>query len=146
MAAGADGAAAANWLVGDVAGQLSAEGLGIEASGLTGAHVAELIALIDDGTLSTKLAKQVLTGVIASRGAKGPAEVADEQGLKQVSDEGELRGIVERVVADNADTVEAIRGGNDKAIGALVGQVMKETTRQADPRKTNELLREFIGS
>ncbi|HSK22081.1 MAG TPA: Asp-tRNA(Asn)/Glu-tRNA(Gln) amidotransferase subunit GatB [Egicoccus sp.] len=146
VAAGADGAAAANWLVGDIAGQLSAEGLEMQTSGLTGAHVAELIALIDDGTLSTKLAKQVVAGVIESRGARGPAQVADEQGLQQVSDEGELRGIVEQVVANNADTVEAIRGGNDKAIGALVGQVMKETRGQADPRKTNELLREVIGS
>ena len=145
VAAGAGGSAAANWLVGDVAGQLSAEGVGMAQSGITGTHIAELIALIDDGTLSTKLAKQVLTGMIEARGAKGPAEVAQEQGLEQVSDEGELRGIVEQVVAANADTVEAIRGGNDKAIGALVGQVMKATRGQADPRKTNELLREVIG-
>ncbi|GGI06196.1 Asp-tRNA(Asn)/Glu-tRNA(Gln) amidotransferase subunit GatB [Egicoccus halophilus] len=144
--AGASASAVANWLTGDVAGQLSSEGVELAESGLTGTHVAELIGLIDDGTLSTKLAKQVLTGVIAARGARGPAQVADEQGLKQVSDEGELRGIVEQVVADNAGTVEAIRGGNDKAIGALVGQVMKQTRGQADPRKTNELLREVIGS
>ncbi|MFA9430448.1 Asp-tRNA(Asn)/Glu-tRNA(Gln) amidotransferase subunit GatB [Egicoccus sp. AB-alg2] len=143
--AGAQPSAAANWLTGDVAGQLSSEGLELSESGLTGRHVAELIGLIEDGTLSTKLAKQVLTGVIASRGAKGPAQIADEQGLKQVSDEGELRAIVERVVADNAGTVETIRGGNQKAVGALVGQVMKETRGQADPRKTNELLREIIG-
>jgi aspartyl-tRNA(Asn)/glutamyl-tRNA(Gln) amidotransferase subunit B len=79
------------------------------------------------------------------RGAKGPKQVAEDEGLQQVSDEGELRRIVEDVVASNAGTVEAIRGGNDKAIGALVGQVMKATRGQADPRKTNELLREVIG-
>ncbi|MFA9444881.1 Asp-tRNA(Asn)/Glu-tRNA(Gln) amidotransferase subunit GatB [Egicoccus sp. AB-alg6-2] len=146
VAAGADASAAANWLVGDVAGQLSAEGVDFAGSGLTGTHVAELIALIEDGTLSTNLAKQVLTGMIQSRGAKGPAQIAKEQGLEQVSDEGELRGIVEQVVADNADTVAAIRGGNDKAIGALVGQVMKQTRGKADPRTTNQLLRELIGS
>ena len=145
VAAGADAARAANWLAGDVAGQLAAAELEIDDSGFTGDHLAELIALIDDGTLSTKLAKQVLSLVIDARGAKGPAAVADEQGLKQVSDEGELRGIVADVVADNADTVQAIRDGNDKAIGALVGQVMKATKGQADPRKTNELLREAIG-
>jgi aspartyl-tRNA(Asn)/glutamyl-tRNA(Gln) amidotransferase subunit B len=71
--------------------------------------------------------------------------VAEEQGLQQVSDEGELRAIVQQVVADNAGTVDDIRGGNAKAIGALVGQVMKATRGQADPRKTNELLRELIG-
>ena len=142
---GADPVVAANWLVGDVAGQLTSEGLELADSGFTGAHLFELVRLIDDGTLSTKLAKQVLAGVIAGRGGKGPAEVAEEQGLQQVSDEGELRAIVAQVVADNARTVEDIRGGNAKAIGALVGQVMKATRGQADPRKTNELLRELIG-
>ncbi len=101
--------------------------------------------LIVDGTLSTKLAKQVLEVLVEERGAKGPAAIASERGLQQVSDEGELRTICEQVVADNAATVEQIRGGNDKAIGALVGQVMKATKGQADPRKTNELLRELIG-
>ncbi|TVP72247.1 MAG: Asp-tRNA(Asn)/Glu-tRNA(Gln) amidotransferase subunit GatB, partial [Nitriliruptor sp.] len=142
---GADPVVAANWLVGDVAGQLTSEGLELADSGFTGAHLFELVRLIDDGTLSTKLAKQVLAGVIAGRGGKGPAEVAQEQGLQQVSDEGELRAIVAQVVADNARTVDDIRGGNTKAIGALVGQVMKATRGQADPRKTNELLRELIG-
>jgi aspartyl-tRNA(Asn)/glutamyl-tRNA(Gln) amidotransferase subunit B len=143
--AGADPVAVTNWLTGEVTGQLSSAGLDPEDSGLSGAHVAELVALVDDGTLSTKLAKQVLGGVIEARGAKGPKQVAADEGLQQVSDEGELRAIVEDVVANNAGTVEAIRGGNDKAIGALVGQVMKATRGQADPRKTNELLREVIG-
>jgi aspartyl-tRNA(Asn)/glutamyl-tRNA(Gln) amidotransferase subunit B len=143
--AGADPVAVTNWLTGEVTGQLSSAGLDPEDSGLSGAHVAELVALVDDGTLSTKLAKQVLGGVIEARGAKGPKQVAADEGLQQVSDEGELRTIVEDVVAKNAGTVEAIRGGNDKAIGALVGQVMKATRGQADPRKTNELLREVIG-
>jgi aspartyl-tRNA(Asn)/glutamyl-tRNA(Gln) amidotransferase subunit B len=88
----------------------------------------------------------VLGGVIEARGGKGPKQVAADEGLQQVSDEGELRAIVEDVVAANAGTVEAIRGGNTKAIGALVGQVMKATRGQADPRKTNDLLREVIGS
>ena len=145
VAQGAEPAAAANWLVGDVAGQLAAEDLELSESGFTGAHLAELLALIDEGTLSTKLAKQVLTGVLAARGARGPSEVAEAEGLQQVSDEAELRAIVERVVADNAGTVADIRGGNTKAIGALVGQVMQATRGQADPRKTNELLREMIG-
>jgi aspartyl-tRNA(Asn)/glutamyl-tRNA(Gln) amidotransferase subunit B len=145
VAAGADPVAVTNWLTGEVTGQLSSAGLDPEDSGLSGAHIAELVALVDDGTLSTKLAKQVLGGVIEARGAKGPKQVAADEGLQQVSDEGELRAIVEDVVANNAGTVEAIRGGNDKAIGALVGQVMKATRGQADPRKTNELLREVIG-
>jgi aspartyl-tRNA(Asn)/glutamyl-tRNA(Gln) amidotransferase subunit B len=146
VAAGASANAVANWLTGEVTGQLSAAGLDPDDSGMHGGHVAELVALVDDGTLSTKLAKQVLGGVIEARGTKGPTQVAEDEGLQQVSDEGELRAIVEDVVANNAGTVEAIRGGNDKAIGALVGQVMKATRGQADPRKTNELLRDVIGA
>ncbi|MFP4311248.1 MAG: Asp-tRNA(Asn)/Glu-tRNA(Gln) amidotransferase GatCAB subunit B, partial [Nitriliruptoraceae bacterium] len=122
-----------------------AEGLELADSGLTGAHLAELLELLADGTLSTKLAKQVLAAVIEVRGSQGPAAIAAARGLQQVSDEGELRAVVEQVVADNAGTVADIRGGNAKAIGALVGQVMKATKGQADPRKTNELLRELIG-
>ncbi|MCC5947497.1 MAG: Asp-tRNA(Asn)/Glu-tRNA(Gln) amidotransferase subunit GatB [Nitriliruptoraceae bacterium] len=143
--AGGDPQLVANWLAGDLVGQLAAAEVTLEESGVTGAHLAELVGLVADGTLSTKLARQVLDGLIEERGAKTPAEVAKDRGLEQVSDEGELRTIVERVIAANADTVEDIRGGNAKAIGALVGQVMKETRGQADPRKTNELLRELIG-
>jgi aspartyl-tRNA(Asn)/glutamyl-tRNA(Gln) amidotransferase subunit B len=145
VAAGAPAGPVANWLTGDVTGQLTAAGLSVEDSGLTGAHVAELVAMVDDSTLSTTLAKQVLEGVIEERGAAGPRQVAEARGLQQVSDEGELRAIVQQVVDDNGATVEDIRGGNQKAIGALVGQVMKATRGQADPRKTNELLRELIG-
>ena len=144
VAAGAEATAAANWLAGDVVGQLAAEDLSLAASGLTGAHLAELTRLIDDGTLSNTLAKEALAGVIASRGASSPAAVAAERGLEQVSDVGELQRIVDDVVAANPDTVAAIRSGNDKAIGALVGQVMKATKGQVDPRKTNELLRTAI--
>lgn len=145
VSAGAGARAVGNWLAGDLAGQLSAAGLGIDQSGVTGVQLAELVALIDDGTLSTKLAKQVLETLVAERGARSPKQIAAEEGLQQVSDEGELRAIVAQVVADNADTVDSIRAGNDRAIGALVGQVMKATKGQADPRKTNELLREAIG-
>jgi aspartyl-tRNA(Asn)/glutamyl-tRNA(Gln) amidotransferase subunit B len=60
-------------------------------------------------------------------------EIAADEGLEQVSDEGELQAIVDQVIADNPDTVQTIRDGNDKAIGALVGQVMKATRGQADP-------------
>ena len=145
VAAGADPVAVAIWLTGEVTGQLTSAGVDLDEAGVTGAHVAELLALIDDGTLSNNLAKEVVGHLVADRGRRGPAAIAEEEGLQQVSDEGELRAIVEQVVADNAETVEDIRGGNQKAIGALVGQVMRATKGQADPRKTNELLRELIG-
>ncbi len=144
LAAGADASRAANWLTGDVTGHVASSGVALADCGLTGAHLAELDALLTEGTLSTKLAKQVLMALLDERGARGPRQLAQEEGLEQVSDEGELTRIVAQVVADNPGTVATVRGGNDKAIGALVGQVMKATRGQADPRKTNELLRAAI--
>lgn len=144
VADGADARTAANWLVGDIAGQVAAAGTTFADSGITGAHLGELLALVDDGSLSNNLAKQVVEHLVADRGSRTPAEVAEAEGLQQVSDTGELQAIVDRVVADNPDTVATIRDGNAKAIGALVGQVMKATQGQADPRATNELLRASI--
>jgi aspartyl-tRNA(Asn)/glutamyl-tRNA(Gln) amidotransferase subunit B len=143
-AAGAPVAAAATWIAGEVTGQLGAAGLDLADSGLTGAHVAELVAMIEDARLSSTMAKQVLAGVIESRGAEGPAAFAEGRGLVQMSDATELGAIVARVVASDPDSVAAVRAGNDRAIGALVGRVMRETGGAADPRLTNELLRAAI--
>ncbi len=144
VAAGADPVTVANWLSGEVTAHLNERGLEPASSGLSGAHVAELVSLIADGTLSNKLAKKVLTGVFDAGGEKLPGQVADEQGLKQVSDEGELQAIVDEIVANNPEIVEKIKGGADKAIGALVGQVMKATRGQANPGLANDLLRKAI--
>jgi aspartyl-tRNA(Asn)/glutamyl-tRNA(Gln) amidotransferase subunit B len=141
LAVADDAATVANWLTGELLGAVEGD---VHDSGLSGAHVGGLVALLADGTLSNKLGKQVLATMVAERGTRLPAQVAEEEGLQQVSDEGALQGIVDQVVADNAGTVEAIRGGNAKAIGALVGQVMKATRGQADPGLTNELLRRAI--
>ncbi len=146
VAAGAAAPMAANWLAGEVTGHLSATGTTIEASGLTGAHVAELVAMIEEGTLSSTMAKQVLAAVLEGRGAEGPREVAAARGLQQIGGDDELGAIIAEVVAANADAAAAVRSGNDKAIGALVGQVMKATQGRADPKRTNELLREAIAA
>jgi aspartyl-tRNA(Asn)/glutamyl-tRNA(Gln) amidotransferase subunit B len=135
---------AANWLTGELIGTCAQADVEVHDSGLDGAWVGELVALVGDGTLSNKLAKQVLQTGVEERGGRSPRTIAQEEGLEQVSDEGELQAIVDQVVAENAGTVEAIRGGNEKAIGALVGQVMKATRGQADPRLTNQLLRDTI--
>ena len=141
---GVDAGVAANWLTGELLGACAQAEVGVHDSGLSGAWIGELVALVTDGTLSNKLGKQVLATGVEERGERSPSTIAEEEGLQQVSDEGELQGIVDQVVADNPDTVQTIRDGNDKAIGALVGQVMKATRGQADPRLTNELLRRSI--
>ncbi len=146
VAAGAPAPAAANWLAGEVTGWLAAEGVALADAGLTGTHVAELVAMVEEGAVSATQAKQVLAGVLEDRGAAGPRAVAEARGLSQLRDEGELARVVAEVVAANPDAVAAVRDGNDRAIGALVGQVMRATGGSADPRRTNELLRAAIGS
>ncbi len=126
VAAGAPAPSAANWLAGEVTGWLAAEGVALVDSGLTGPHLAELVAMVDEGAVSATQAKQVLAGVLEERGATAPRAVAE-------------------VVAANPEAVAAVRDGNDRAIGALVGQVMRATGGSADPRRTNELLRAAIG-
>jgi aspartyl-tRNA(Asn)/glutamyl-tRNA(Gln) amidotransferase subunit B len=146
VAAGAPAPAVANWLAGEVTGHLSASGETLAGSGLSGAHLAELVGMVEDGTLSATMAKQVLGGLFEVHGAQGPREIAAARGLQQVSDDGALGAIIDEVVASNADTVAAVRAGNEKAIGALVGQVMRATQGKADPKRTNELLQRAIGA
>ncbi len=146
VAAGASAPAVANWLAGEVTGHLSAAGATLEATGLTGLHLAELVAMVEEGTLSSTMAKQVLIGVLEARGAEGPRAIAAARGLEQVSDDGALGAVIDEVVAANPDAVAAVQAGNDKAIGALVGQVMRATQGRADPKRTNELLQRAIGA
>ncbi len=144
VAAGADPRTVAIWLTGEVVAQLNQRGLDPDESGISGAHIAELIRLVQDGTLSTTLAKDVLDAIFELDGRKSPAQVAAELGLEQLSDMAELQGLVHRVVAENPTVVAKVRGGADKAIGALVGQIMRETKGRANPRLVNELLQEAI--
>jgi aspartyl-tRNA(Asn)/glutamyl-tRNA(Gln) amidotransferase subunit B len=143
VARGADPSRAAQWLVGDISGALS-EGMTVHEAGITGAHLHELLSMIDDGQVSHTMAKTVLSHLIDARGAASPKAIAEQHNLVQLQDTDALRTIAEAVVAENAETVQAIRDGNAKAIGALVGAVMQRTSGQADPRATNALLRELI--
>jgi len=144
VAAGAAAPAAANWLAGEVTAHLAAGGSDAAALPLTGAHLAELVAMVDEGTLSSTMAKQVLGVLLEEGGVSPPRAIAAARGLEQMSDDGELGRIIAEVVAANAEAVASVRAGNDKAIGALVGQVMRATGGTADPRRTNELLRAAI--
>jgi aspartyl-tRNA(Asn)/glutamyl-tRNA(Gln) amidotransferase subunit B len=141
---GADAGTTVNWLVGPVLGELNERGIEPADSGVTGAHLAELLAMIEDGTLSQNLAKDLLGDLFDTGGDRSPRDIAAERGLEQISDEDELRRLVEQVVSQNPDVVEKIRAGADRAIGALVGQVMRETGGKADARRLNELLHERI--
>jgi aspartyl-tRNA(Asn)/glutamyl-tRNA(Gln) amidotransferase subunit B len=141
--AGAGGPEAANWLSNEVLGWGAEKGLDPTTTPLTGADLAELIALVADGTLSKKLAREVLVDVL--EGAGSPREVVAARGLEQISDTDELAAICDQVIADNAKAAEQVRQGNAKAIGALVGGVMRATQGKANPQLVNSLLAERLG-
>ncbi len=129
---------ASNMIMGDVLGYLKTMEKEIDELPMTPAHMGELIGLMEDGTISSKIAKNVLKDMMES--GKAPKVIIEERGLVQISDEGQLKAIAERVIAANPKSVEDYRAGKEKAIGALVGQVMKETKGKANPRMVNQII------
>jgi aspartyl-tRNA(Asn)/glutamyl-tRNA(Gln) amidotransferase subunit B len=134
---------AANWVQGDLMGALNTAGKPISESPVSAEGLGELIKLLDNGTLSSKLAKDVFAKMFAE--GRTAAEVVESEGLKQISDEGALQKIIDDVLAMNASQVETYRGGKTGLLGFFVGQVMKATRGQADPAVVNELLRKALG-
>ncbi len=143
VAAGAAPKAAANWVMSDLLGALRAAGLELGASPVPPAGLAELIKLIKDGTISGKIAKEVFAEMMAS--GKAAAAVVEEKGLTQVSDEGELEAILQGIFQANPAEVEAFKGGKKKLMGFFVGQVMKATKGQANPKLVNQLVNKMLG-
>jgi len=138
VAAGADAKQAANWIASDIAGYLNSNKLTIRDLPLQPQQLAELIGAIADGTISSKIAKEVLPELLEQGGS--PRELVEQKGLIQISDASELEPIIDRVLADNPDKVEQYRNGKTKLQGFFVGQVMKQTGSRADPKLTNQLL------
>jgi aspartyl-tRNA(Asn)/glutamyl-tRNA(Gln) amidotransferase subunit B len=133
------GKLAANWVMGELSAALNRADLGIEASPVTPAQLAQLIARLADGTLSGKLAKQVFEALWAGEGDVDA--IIEARGLRQMSDSGALESIIDEVLAANAKSVEEFRAGKEKAFNALVGQVMKASRGRANPQQVNDLLR-----
>jgi aspartyl-tRNA(Asn)/glutamyl-tRNA(Gln) amidotransferase subunit B len=134
--------AVANWIMGDLSAHLNANDLDVTDVPLTPEGLGKMIALIDNGTISSKIAKKVFKDMLENGG--DPEQIVKEKGLVQISDEGKLREIVADVIANNPKSVEDFKNGKDRAIGFLVGQVMKTTKGQANPQMVNELIREKL--
>lgn len=137
-----DAKAVSNWIMGDLLGYLNSEGVEITALQLTGQGLGEMVGLIEKGTISNKIAKTVFKEMLES--GKLPKQIVEEKGLVQISDEGAILTIVEQVVAANPQSVEDYKAGKQKAIGFLVGQVMKESKGKANPGLANKLLVEVL--
>jgi aspartyl-tRNA(Asn)/glutamyl-tRNA(Gln) amidotransferase subunit B len=139
---GAPAKAAANWLTGEVIGWLRKGDGDSAAINFDGAALAELIAMVDEGAVSNSAAKDVLDGVLSGEGR--PRVVAEDRDLLQMSDTGDLEAAVDEVLAANPQAVEGYRGGEQKVLGFLVGQVMKATQGKADPGVVNAILRDRL--
>lgn len=127
-----------NWLLGDILGKLNAEGKALPEVSFSPVQLAELIGLINDKVISSKIAKEVF--IEAFETGKMPKAIVEEKGLVQISNTDDLYPIVEAVVKANPQSVEDYKNGKGKAIGFLVGQIMKETKGKANPAMVNELI------
>ncbi|HEY8718244.1 Asp-tRNA(Asn)/Glu-tRNA(Gln) amidotransferase subunit GatB [Pengzhenrongella sp.] len=143
IAAGASPASARKWWMGELARVVKGTDGELEDLPITPTQVGELQQLIDSGRINDKLARQVLEGVLAGEGT--PEEVLVERGLGVVSDDGALLAAIDEALAAQPDVAEKIRGGKIKAVGSIVGGVMKTTRGQADAGRVRALILEKLG-
>jgi aspartyl-tRNA(Asn)/glutamyl-tRNA(Gln) amidotransferase subunit B len=138
VATGADAKAVANWVTGDVAAHVNSNRLSYDNLPLKPEQLAELVQLIENGTISGKIAKEILPELLA-KGGSAKAIVA-EKGLGMISDPAAIAAIVAELLAAHPAEVEAFRGGKNKLQGFFVGQLMKRTGGKADPKLANQIL------
>ena len=138
IATGADTKLVANWIMSDIAAYLNAEKISIRDLKLTPKSLAEMVKLIEDGTISNKIGKDILPELLQNGGS--PKEIVESKGLSQISDPAQIEAMIDEVLAAHPDELEKYRGGKKKLKGFFVGQVMKKTSGRADPKLTNQLL------
>ncbi len=131
--------AAANWILSELARELNNIGVAISGSPVSAENLGGLIKLVDEGKISGKQAKEVLTEMFGS--GKTADQVVSEKGLEQISDAGAIEKLVDEVIAQNPEQVNAYRSGNDKLLGFFVGQIMKQSSGKANPQVVNKILK-----
>ena len=142
VASGRDAKLTANWVISELFGRLNKAGRDVTDSPVSAAALGGLIDLIADATISGTIAKKVFDEMFES--GREAAAIVEEQGLKQVTDSGEIEGIIDSVLADNEDKVAEYKGGKDKLFGFFVGQTMRASQGKANPAMVNELLRKKL--
>ncbi len=131
-----------NWLLGEVQAYLNKANLTINETKLCPEYLAKMINFIQDGTISSKQAKKVFE-ILMNEG-KDPLVIIEEQGMKQISDPKALTEIINGILDNNAQSIEDFKNGKDRAVGFLVGQIMKKTGGQANPKVTNQILIQLL--
>jgi len=134
--------AISNWMMGELAAHLNASAKSIEESPVSPSQLTDLIKLVRGGVISGKAAKEVFEEMFAS--GKDPKIIVEEKGMKQISDESEIAGLIDKVLGANPGAVEEFKTGKKQAIGFLVGQVMKASRGQANPKLVNEILQKKL--
>ena len=140
---GANPKTAVNFIMGEIAAYLKEDHIEITDTKLTPENLAELIALIEKGTISNNIGKQIIIEMLTD-GTKASV-IVEKKGLSQISDEGAIKELVQKVVDAHPNEVEAYKNGKTNLLGFFVGQIMKETKGRANPKTVNQLLREIIG-
>lgn len=142
IANGAPAKLASNWLMGEVSAYLNSERMELLETKLTPENLSDMILLIEDGTISSKIAKKVFKELIENGGQA--KEVVEAKGLVQLSDPAQLLPIINEILEQNAQSIEDFKNGKDRAVGFLVGQIMKTTKGKANPGVVNQLLMEEL--
>ncbi|MFR4286391.1 MAG: Asp-tRNA(Asn)/Glu-tRNA(Gln) amidotransferase subunit GatB [Enterococcus italicus] len=142
IAQGADAKQVSNWLMGEVSAYLNSEKLALADTKLTAENLAGMIQLIADGTISSKIAKKVFRELITNGGSA--KEVVEAKGLVQLSDPAQLLPMINDILDQNSQSVEDFKNGKDRAVGFLVGQIMKASKGKANPGVVNKLLQEEL--
>ena len=140
---GANAKTAVNFIMGEIAAYLKEEKLELAQTKLSPENLAELISLIEKGTISNNIGKQIIIDMMQT--GKAASKIVEEKGLSQITDESAIKEIVKKVVDANPNQVAAYKGGKVQLFGFFVGQVMKETKGRANPKTVNELLKEILG-
>ena len=143
VAAGVQSRLATNWIQGDVMRVLNDRKIAIGDLRVSAEYLAELIGLIDRGDISTNIARTVFDDMVET--GESASSIVEKKGLVQISDTGELDGVIDQIIADNPDEVERFKGGDQKLMGFFMGQLMRATKGQANPQKASQLLREKLG-
>ena len=133
---------AANWLTGEYFAALNRSDLALGEAPVDAAGLGGLLDLIADGTISGRIAKEVFE--IMWQSGKPAARIVEEKGLKQITDTGEIEGILDAIISGAPQQVEQFRSGNEKILGWFVGQAMKQTGGKANPGVVNQLLRKKL--
>ncbi|MDY6795272.1 MAG: Asp-tRNA(Asn)/Glu-tRNA(Gln) amidotransferase subunit GatB [Actinomycetota bacterium] len=139
---GVDPKAVSNWMMGELSAFLNAHNIEIENVRITPVQLAMMIAMVEKGVISGKIAKTVFEEMLNT--GDDPDVIVDRKGITQISDEDKLEEIIVEAVSENPNSIEDYRGGKKKALGFLVGQVMRKTKGRANPQLVNEMLRSYL--